>query len=368
MIKIKRNEAGNCINFEGTSNPTYWNACLSGEVDSVETDSVNVINDVITANTGNTEYEFFRIPYTEFTDADGNQFNDAQECADYITTHANVIGFTNDSGTDLTDEIVDFKLDDTNTSVLFDNGYHYGVNAIKAIGHSDGTIHIKAIQGDITYFTKLNHTNVTVEGSSVSGGLQDVVNTLNELFTVGPFQSVVISDPYSTMIADVDGEVTTETNAAQGTAIETGTDEYGATTGSYNGGGYKTPETINQAGEYFTFDIRNEGIIGFGLVPSDADYANGDYNGSATYANPSTFCNGPNSGNYGYQFSHWFHPSPNGPWTNYGANTSYSMREGWSNANFAFSLSPEGAKWLAGDLVKMKVGIDENNFIVISYF
>ncbi|MCP4484743.1 MAG: hypothetical protein GY823_09320, partial [Flavobacteriaceae bacterium] len=156
--------------------------------------------------------------------------------------------------------------------------------------------------------------------------------------------------------------------AAQGTAIETGTDEYGATTGSYNGGGYKTPETINQAGEYFTFDIRNEGIIGFGLVPSDADYANGDYNGNANYADPSTFCNGPNSGNYGYQFSHWFHPSPNGPWTNYGANASYSMREGWSNANFAFSLSPEGAKWLAGDLVKMKVGIDENNFIVISYF
>ena len=57
-IKIKRNEAGNCINFEGTSNPTYWNACLSGEVDSVETDTVNVINDVITADTGKIEYEF----------------------------------------------------------------------------------------------------------------------------------------------------------------------------------------------------------------------------------------------------------------------------------------------------------------------
>jgi len=104
-IKIKRNEAGNCINFEGTSNPTYWNACLSGEVDSVETDSVNVINDVITADTGSIEYEFFRIPYTTFVDADGNGFADAQECADYITTHANVIGFTNDSGTDLTNEV-----------------------------------------------------------------------------------------------------------------------------------------------------------------------------------------------------------------------------------------------------------------------
>ena len=75
-----------------------------------------------------------------------------------------------------------------------------------------------------------------------------------------------------------------------------------------------------------------------------------------------------NNGGYGYQFSHWFHPSPNGPWTNYGANVSYSQREGWSNATHRFISSPEGAKWLAGDLVKIKVGIDENNFIVISYF
>ena len=41
-------------------------------------------------------------------------------------------------------------------------------------------------------------------------------------------------------------------------------------------------------------------LIGFGLIPSDADYANGDYNGNATYADPSTFCNAANSGHYGY--------------------------------------------------------------------
>ena len=71
-IRIVRNEEGNCINFYGATNPTYWNACLSGEVDSTETDSVNIINDIITAQTGETQYEFFRIPYTEFVDADGN--------------------------------------------------------------------------------------------------------------------------------------------------------------------------------------------------------------------------------------------------------------------------------------------------------
>ena len=35
-IKIKRNEAGNCIEFQGSSNPVYWNACLSGEVDATD--------------------------------------------------------------------------------------------------------------------------------------------------------------------------------------------------------------------------------------------------------------------------------------------------------------------------------------------
>ena len=356
-IKIKRNEAGNCINFEGTSNPTYWNACLSGEVDSVEANTVNVINDIITANTGSVEYEFFRIPYTEFVDADGNQFADAQECADYITTHANVIGFTNDSGTDLTNEVVDFKLDATNTSILLDNGYHYGVNAIKAVGDSDGTIHIKAIQGDITYFTKLDHTNVTVNGNSVSGGLNDVVNTLNELFTVGAFESVVISDPYSTMIADVGG-VDAGYTIEGSTGVDPIGDDIFTNSASGNYAGLLSTATIDQAGEYFTFDIRGEGQIGFGLVHTQASYDAGKYSGSATYANPSTFAVS-NSAHYGFQFSHWFHPTPNGSWTNYGANTSYSGREHWS-ANW-----DKKQDWLDGENVKVRVGIDTNGFISI---
>jgi len=293
-----------------------------------------------------------------------------QEVIDYINAQSNLQGVTggDSSGTDLTDIEVCFKLDDTSTSVMLNNGFSFGVNTIKAIDEG-GLISIKSELGDLTHFSNLDHTKVCDgNGSLISGGLNDVINYLNELFTVGAFESVVISDPYSTMIADVDGVVTTEVDVAKGNAIEVGTDEYGATTTSYNGGGYKTPETINQAGEYFTFDIRNEGIIGFGLIVSDNDFSNGDFNGASIYADPSSFCDGPNSGNYGYQFSHWFHPSPNGPWTNYGANTAYTQREGWSNIAHRFISSPEGAKWLAGDLVKIKVGIDENNFIVISYF
>ena len=57
----------------------------------------------------------------------------------------------------------------------------------------------------MTYYADCPHENLKINGSFISGGPNDVVNALNELFTVGAFTQVVISDPYSTMIADVDG-------------------------------------------------------------------------------------------------------------------------------------------------------------------
>ena len=357
-IRIQRNEEGNCINFYGSSNPTYWNACLSGEVDSTDTNTVNVINDIITSQTGTTQYEFFRVPFTEFVDAEGNGFADAQTTADYITEKANVVGLGG-GGTDLTGQDVCFKLDDTNTSVMLDNGYSYGVNTIKAVDNGDGLIQIQSELGEIVHFTKLDHTSVCDgNGNAIPGGLNDVINYLNELFTVGAFESVVISDPYSTMVADVDGVETSVSYAGYG-IDPVGNDIYGSTN-SNSQNGLKTTETIDQAGEYFTFDIRVEGTIGFGLIHSQASYDDGNYSGNSTYANPTTF-GISNSGHSGFQFSHWFHPTPNGSWTNYGSNTSYSMRSGWSN----FNGTAEQTDWLNGNPIKVRVGIDSNSYISI---
>ena len=91
-IRIERNEQGNCINFHGATNPTYWNSCLSAQVDATDTDSINVINDIITSQTGVTQYEFYKIPFTQFIDAEGNAFSDATTTAAYITEKANVVG------------------------------------------------------------------------------------------------------------------------------------------------------------------------------------------------------------------------------------------------------------------------------------
>ena len=262
---------------------------------------------------------------------------------------------------DLTGQTIDFTLDDTSTSIMLDNGYAYGVNTIKAIADADGTIHIISKHGNLSLFHSLDHTQVKIDNVSAQGGLTDVVNALNELFTVGAFQSVVIADPFSTMVADVSGVNTTMSVLGTYGIDPIGPDVYGSSSsGSLNG--YKSTETIDQAGEYFTFDIRNEGQIGFGLVHSQASYDAGHYSGNSTYADPTNFGTF-NSAHGGFQFSHWFHPTPNGSWTNYGANTGYVQGEAWYNSNTHFEGRDE---WLAGNPIKIKVGINENGFITIS--
>ena len=73
-ITIIRNSDGNCITFRGSTNPAYFNACLSGEVAGTGAlaDYVNVRNDIASAG-GNDIYEFYQIHYSEFR-RDGQQF------------------------------------------------------------------------------------------------------------------------------------------------------------------------------------------------------------------------------------------------------------------------------------------------------
>ena len=376
QIKIYGDVVKGCIFFDGSTVEPKFLGTILAEVKTDEADRLIIYRTDRQTNSGSNRELFKRLNKSRVQNEAGEDLVTAlgyttAQVVDYINEQSNLTAAVNPvADTSLNGVDVSFKLDATSTSIIFDNGYQYGVNTIKAVDTGDGLITIKSIEDARTLFTELDHTSVDIDGVDAVGGLNDVINVLNELFTVGAFESVVISDPYATMVADTTGVVTTEVDVIRGTAIETQPDEYGATVSGYNKGGYVTPEVINQAGEYFTFDIRNEGIMGFGLVVSDDDFADGKFNGTSAYADPSGFCSPSvaNSGNYGYQFSHWFHPSPNGPWTNYGANVAYSQREGWSNVAHRFISSPEGAKWLAGDVIRMSVGINENNFIVISYY
>ena len=258
------------------------------------------------------------------------------------------------------DEHPNFVLDATQTTIMVDNGENFGVNTLKAVLGTDGLVDILSADHSgnaIVHYEDCPHGNLQINGEFISGGPNDVVNALNELFTVGAFESVVINDPYSTMIADVGGVAAGYTLEGSGAIDPAGNDIFTNTsTGNY--AGMKSTATIDQAGEYYTFDIRGEGQIGFGLVHTDSSYAAGSYQGNVNYADPDSFAVS-NSAHYGYQFSHWFHPTPNGSWTNYGASTGVVYGPGWYNWE-------SQTDWLAGNPVKIRVGIDENGFIAIS--
>ena len=178
-IKIKRNEAGNCIEFQGSSNPVYWNACLSGEVDSTDTTKVNVINDIKTAQSGETQYEFFRIPFGEFIDEGGSYFSNAQEVADYITIKGNVsasddinVGYkgvfdasTNSDPTDASPINGDWYYIGTEGTI---NAVHYKVNDI--IKYNEGATSWEKVENKNATVTELENSaldqfNVHVDSS-----------------------------------------------------------------------------------------------------------------------------------------------------------------------------------------------------------
>ena len=180
-IKVSRNAAGNCINFIGSSNPAYWNACLSAEVDSGVANTINVINDLRTVETGITQYEFFQVPFTVFAKADGTEFVSATEAAEYITAQANVSTNTGQFVLAANDTM-DFSIDSTGTTILFDNGDAYAANAIRAVANDDGHINIMQHTGDIAIYSDLRVASASIDGVAVSATLATAVNELNALF------------------------------------------------------------------------------------------------------------------------------------------------------------------------------------------
>lgn len=249
-IRIQRNENGNCINFVGSSQPAYWNACLEGEVNEADNTRVNVLNTVRTTDADSPVYEFFAVPFTEFRTALGTAFSTAQECADYITEQANAtaIGIIEFGATD----VVDFQRDATNTTILASTGQSYPVNSIKAVAQADGTITIKEnVDDGSDHMRTIRRTNVTFGGQTQAQQLTPVVNALNGLFTVTPVGTGAddrfISNTYTSNTPSVTtfGDVTIVADVAT----------KGTNTGSeFNDGFFSSSSPISANGEYFEFD------------------------------------------------------------------------------------------------------------------
>ena len=280
-IRIARNDAGNCINFFGSSNPTYWNAILEGEVSQRDTNLVNVINSVRTIESETEVYEFYEIPYTDFADKDGNAFENASECAQYITDNANVSG---NQGTFLFSEVdtLDAVRDSTNTTVLFSNGDIFAVNSLHADAAADGTITISTVRGDKDVYSTLRYYNTTVSnGTVVMHNLNTAVDRLNEVLSGssvgsdgGNFAGEIATAPESTNTFTIYGDRLVESGAGA-TAGYTST----ADTGNFDtSNGIYSNQLISKPGEFFEFeqvggDWTNAGSgLTFGLF-DDTEYS-----------------------------------------------------------------------------------------------
>jgi hypothetical protein len=272
---------------------------------------------------------------------------DRAQVVEYINAQSNLQGGTaggDGSGTDMIGKDVCFKLDATSTSIMIDTGHEFGVNTIKAI-NNNGVIDIVSELGDLVHFTNVEVGRACGnDGNIIAGGINDVINYLNELFTVGPFEQVVISDPDAIYVADVGG--IDDNGEFKGVdALDPITDDLWQSMDSgTNDAGYLSNQDIDQAGEYFTFDIRGKGTYMFGLVHTDSSYNAGLFSGSSVYADPSVFCNNASgtNANHGFQFAFGFHiGNAHASWTLYGANTAYRMGEAWYDHANNFDMKDE---------------------------
>lgn len=276
-IRIVRNDAGNCINFYGTSNPTYWNACLSASIDEDFPTRINVRNDIRSAEEGTDIYEFYQLPYTTFRDKDDNEFESPAEAAQYITDNANVSG---DTGTYIFSETetLDAQREATNTTVLFSNGDSYAVNALRAVDADNGTITIRTVRADKEIYTNIRYYNVTVNDGAVSfNTINAAVDRLNEVLTgstvgtdAGDAAGGAATD-LNNVTFEVYGDRLTETGSGS-TLGYTSTTEAGNFDTS---NGILSVQSITEAGEYFQFsqdsgDWTNTVGLTFGLFDETA--------------------------------------------------------------------------------------------------
>ena len=271
-IRIVRNDAGNCINFYGTSNPTYWNACLSASIDEEFPTRINVRNDIRSAEEGTDIYEFYQIPYTSFRDKEDNEFESPAEAAQYITDNANVSGNT---GTYIFSETetLDAQREDTNTTALFSNGDSFAVNTLRAVDAENGTITIRTVRADKDVYTNIRYYNVTVNNGAVSfNTLNAAVDRLNEVLSgsaIGSDGGDISGGP-----ATVSEPVTFQVYGPR--IVESGTGSTLGYTSTSDPGNFDTSngilsiQTITEAGEYFEFsqdsgDWTNTQGLTFGL-------------------------------------------------------------------------------------------------------
>ena len=367
-IKIYSDTDKGCIFFDGSRvNPKFIGTIIAS-IHPTRADRI-IIKRTDRFQQDNVSFRvlFGRLNIARLQDRDGNDLvatlgMDRDAVVNYINEQANDFQDVTSTRPPLTAH-PDFTLDATSTTIMVDNGESFGVNTLKAILGPDGLVDIVSSDhsnNSVVHYEDCPAENLKVNGAFPVGGPQDVVNALNELFTVGAFESVVVADPHATLIADVGGASSAWLRVGSNSIDPDGADVGGRDGGGINSGGIRSTVLIDQPGEYFTFDLRRKDTYGMGLI---------DVNETSGVGAQDKFCDG--TGNYaeGFKWSQWLHSSHGYAWTMYGSDSRFSYGPAWSGSNDdKFHTNEEHATLLADGNVKFRVGIDANSFIHCDYY
>jgi hypothetical protein len=354
-IQIVPSPNGNSVELRGLEEGVYFNSCLSGRVNPDDSDRIDILNDVKTAAAGGVEQFVVHFRhYTEFLDEDGNGFADATATAAYITENCNTIigsgvrnvGPTND---------MRFVLDQTHTSILLSDGKAFPVNSIKAVAGDDGLIQIWEHGDDGSQlYGEIYLANCYASGALVPQNLAGAVNTLNALFTVSP---VGAGGGFTPIYPTLAGAAITPVD--NGGFDPIGDNIFGSSSTSQHGARYRSTETINEPGEYFTFRQANHGQFIFGL-------------GSVTNGDEAEFDAASGNGHSGFFYAQamYDYGSYMAPWTTYGSHSSLVYGPGWSfyGNDPMFRYSTAEANMAAGNDALFKVGITDDGFVGCWYY
>jgi hypothetical protein len=343
-IKIVGSSNANAVFFEGATQPVYFNAVLTAQVNQDDNTRIDILNTVRTAAAGEPVYEFFGLPFNEILDADGNGFADAATAADYVTEQCNQIIGSGTKSVGPTNTI-DFQTDETNTTVLVDDGSAYAVNSIRAAEGIDGLIEIYEYTPDgALIYNEIYPEKATIAGSPVSTTLASAVNELNALFSVTALGGGTGTNP--AIFPTLPGSDITPIQF--GGIDPIGPNIFKGTSTSQHGARMRSVETINEPGEFFTFKMAYRGQFIFGL-------------GSVANGHETAFDGSSGNGHTGVWYSQamYNYGSYQAPWTTYGQYSGLSYGPGWSfygnEPMFRYSQAQDDLSDGTGALFKIEI-------------
>ena len=351
-VKIYGDTNKGCIFFEGSTVDPKFLGTVSCSIHPTETDRLVLVrNDRTERDSGASRKIFRRLKATRVQNESAETLitdlgYSITEVCDYINEQANLVGST--PVTVAPGSFVDMFRDVLDATIIFDNGDNHNVNAIMALS-VEGSITIKSIVGDRKYYEGLDHSSLTIAGVAPGGGLEDVVNALNALFTVNP-QGAITYPPGTTVLQT--GVQPDAFYIGDDVIDPVGDDRFGVS-GDTNSleNFYVGGDPLTQNGEFYEFPLRfNDSRFFLGL--SDEAGKDDIVSGRGFWGSGST------------SNAEWllgFYEGYNAPWTFYGARPQASYTSYFSQNVFRPATHNDDLT----NVVLARVGITEDRYIAV---